>query len=299
MLTPSYIRAEASDLLCKLSFPEDAAKVLTDALEKLLAPSVYDDFSQLLLQYDENERCNYIEMIDKMKLISEKAGIHEYTGAMLLFICMAPRLKKRYAELGIDEAIFYDSLSDLRYKLYECIDVYGVVGTFVASWYAGFFRLDRFAFGRLQFDKKPLGFECEYNGVKLSADSIGLNTHIPRTGGRLDHDEVLKSYRRAREFFGEYFEIKPAIFFCSSWLLDPWNLTVLTEKSNLYAFIKDFKIVETGEYADYKEAWRLFDMMYTGDVDALPQNSSLRRAYAERIRRGEKLGWGRGVFIME
>jgi hypothetical protein len=39
--------------------------------------------------------------------------------------------------------------------------------------------------------------------------------------------------------------------------------------------------------------------MYKGNVDELPQDTSLRRAYAEWIRNGEPTGWGYGVFVYQ
>ena len=89
-----------------------------------------------------------------------------------------------------------------------------------------------------------------------------------------------------------------ALFTCSSWLLDPWNLTVLNPASNLAAFIGDFEIVSSHLYDGYGDLWRLFDCNYTGDPAALPRDSSLRRAYADRVARGEPTGSGRGFFRM-
>ena len=74
------------------------------------------------------------------------------------------------------------------------------------------------------------------------------------------------------------------------------NREVLSEKSNLYAFLGDYDVFEQGEYDDYTQVWRLFDRNFDGCVDHLPQNTSLRCAYADWIRRGEKTGWGYGVF---
>ncbi len=303
MLDRSYISSQATELFCKLEFPDEAVKVLTESLDTLTSPEYFDQFKKILSEYERSENCPYSEMIENMKKLSESAGIHEYTGALLLLVCMAPKLKERYAQKGISEEIFYDTISDLRYKLYECLEVHGIVGNFVAYWYAGFFNLTRFGFGKLQFEPKKLGVDCEYNGVYLSADTDVLNTHIPRTGKRLDRNDVLESYRKGRDFFRKYFPHiftdEKVIFCCSSWLLDPWNLTVLSEGSNLRAFITDYHIIEQGEYENYKDLWRLFDKMYTGDPDALPQNTSLRRAYAERVRRGEKTGWAKGIFILD
>jgi hypothetical protein len=108
----------------------------------------------------------------------------------------------------------------------------------------------------------------------------------------------MASYRAAAAWFADVFPDGNVLFTCSSWLLDPWHLTVLKPTSNLAAFIGDFEIVETKQYADYGELWRLFDCRYTGNPDDLPQDSSLRRAYADRVRRGEPTGSGRGFFRM-
>lgn len=299
----THIRLQATDLFNRLEFPERAINTLTESLDILLSPEYLSEFKSILAEYDKTESCPYREMLKNMKALSEKAGIHEYTGALLLLVCMAPRLKKRYEQKNISEEIFYDTLSDMRYKLYECLEVHGIAGTFVASWYIGFFNLTRFAFDKLQFEPIKLGIDCEYNGTIISADTYVLNTHIPRTGKRLDHSEVLEAYRQGRLFFRKYFPDlfadEKVVFYCSSWLLDPWNLTVLSEGSNLRAFINDYHIIEHGEYESYKDLWRLFDTMYTGDPDALPQNTSFRRAYADRVRRGEKTGWGKGIFILD
>ena len=60
--------------------------------------------------------------------------------------------------------------------------------------------------------------------------------------------------------------------------------------------MNDFDIYASGEYSDYTEVWRLFDKEYDGDVSRLSSDSSLRRAYADLIQKGERTGWGKGVF---
>ena len=134
-------------------------------------------------------------------------------------------------------------------------------------------------------------------GKPLPAGSKAINIHIPRTGTRLEHEQVLGSYRLAAEWFADEFKDQPAVFTCSSWLLYPWNIEALAPASNLAAFYRDFEIVESGDYDSYKETWRLFDCLYSGDPAALPRDSSFRRAYADRIAQGQPTGWGRGFFL--
>ncbi len=173
--------------------------------------------------------------------------------------------------------------------------VKGVCGTFVLKWFWGFYKLERFALGRLQFEIVEFGSEYEKNGLSLSADSRVINVHIPRTGTHLDRESVLTSYRLAADFYRPIIGEKIA-FVCSSWLLFPRNKKLLKPGANLISFIDDYDIYASGEYPNYTEVWRLFDTEFDGDVSHLPADSSLRRAYIDLISRGEKTGWGKGVF---
>ena len=137
----------------------------------------------------------------------------------------------------------------------------------------------------------------EVDGIQFPAGSKAINLHIPRTGTRLYHELVLEAYDLAAAFYKDVFGDGPIVFTCGSWMLYPWIRTVLSPTSNMAAFYDDFTIVSWGEYEDYNQVWRLFDCAYTGDPDLLPQDSSLRRAFVQRIKQGEKIGWGKGAFI--
>jgi hypothetical protein len=156
--------------------------------------------------------------------------------------------------------------------------------------------LTRFALGRLQFETTEISEDFVVAGKKIPAGSVAINVHIPRSGKPLDHDDVLASYALASKMFSSLFPEGEVLFTCKSWLLDPWNYSVLSPNSNLYAFMKDFKIVKSGFYEGYGEMWRLFDCDCTSGAH-LPRNSSLRRAYADRIEKGEAVGWGLGLFL--
>jgi hypothetical protein len=206
-------------------------------------------------------------------------------------------MRAHYRSAGLSDALFRNALADLSYKLEECRLVHGINGSFVAKWFAGFFKLERFAFGRLQFELYHLKKPCTCRGIPLPVGAKVIAVHIPRTGTRLDHALVKQAYEMARDFYKNEFDGGPVVFTCSSWLLYPWNLEILSPTSNLRAFIKDYEIVRSGDYEDYSSLWRLFDCNYTGNVDDLPQDSSLRRAYAARVGRGEPVGYGVGVFF--
>ncbi len=286
------------DLITQLSFPLDAQKTFTDAFDRISRDKTASArFSCLLQEYDDTEHCSYKHLLTEVKVIGETLGIHEYTISLLLFLCMAEKLRYRYLERGIDEDIYFNAMLDMRYKLEECRLVYGINGSFVPQWYYRFFNLTCFALGRLQFELTATEKPYEIGGITLPAGSKAIYIHIPRTGTKLNHSAVLESYRLAAKMFADEFQSQPITFMCASWLLDPWNLTVLSPTSNIAAFINDFKMVDSGSYDDYEEMWRLFDCLCTEDTSNLPKDSSLRRAYADRMERKEPVGWGRGLFI--
>ena len=67
----------------------------------------------------------------------------------------------------------------------------------------------------------------------------------------------------------------------------------------ILVLMDDFDLILDGEYDDYSQIWRLFGVMYDGNVDRLPQDSSLRRTYADWVRKGERVGWSFGVRIYQ
>ena len=287
-------------LLEKLDFPSSTASDVKRFCEKIAEnEQAAEKFCEIVKRYSDSKSCDFMKMSADMKEVSRSAGIHEYAGDLILYLALGEKMKDYYAEKGISDEIYYNTLCDLRYKCEECRLVYGVCGNFTVGWFPGFFALTRFALGRLQFELVKLPMDCEIDGVKLASSSPAINVHIPRTGDRLYYDQVKSAYRAAAHFFRDAFVDTPIIFGCHSWLLYPWNLEVLSPSSNLYAFCSDFTVIRTENYSDYSEIWRLFDCKYTGDASALPRDSSLRRAYADRIERGEPLGHSLGVFIFK
>lgn len=286
------IKQKSQDLMQRLDFPTDAQKEMLSILDKLLKNC---DFLDIIKQY-ENDSFDFDLMLSNMKAISEKCNICPYSAYMILFICMSERLHKLYNEKGIDDTIFYNTMLDLRYKLEECKLVHNQIGTFVPKWYKGFFEMKIFALGRLQFEINHTWFDCKVNGKTIPKGTKVLSVHIPRTGTKLEHLLVLESYKNAKQFFKDEFN-EDIIFICNSWLLYPWNRTVLKDGSNLAQFYDDFTVVQSGEYNNYSEVWRLFDCLYDGNPDNLPSDTSLRRAYIERIKSNLPIGHGTGVII--
>jgi len=276
-------------------YEEKDAKYLLAAYDAIAA----NQDAALLLQeiltaYSASISLDYAtEVINKAKKISDITALHPYTVDLLVFICMTKHLRSVYLESGTDLQIYKDSVLDLKWKLEECKIVKGICGSFVASWFPGFFNMTRFALGRLQFEPITIGFDYEKNGIKLKKnESIVINVHIPRTGTPLDKESCDKAYAHARDFFKDKVENCVA-FICDSWLLYPENKYILPSHTNTYRFLSEYDIVKwktnTGE-----DLWRLFDTDEK-NPSRLPTNGSFRAAYAEHLKKGGRVGTGVGI----
>ena len=285
-----------TQLMADFSYPEEAASVLLDAYRRICEHAeISARFHAFLEEYEKDYRADIMQMYRYVLSCAEVLSVHRYTLALLLFLCLSKGLKNHYRQQHLQEDMWLEGMRDLKYKLIECHLVKGVWGSFVANWFVRFFTLAYFSFGKLQFELVKFPRSYSKDGLTLTPDSDVINVHIPRTGTPLDRASQLAAYRAAAAFFMERYGLSRPVFMCESWLLFPRNLEVLSPESNLRQFISDYEIVTWGEYADYAEVWRLFDADNDGDPEHLPQNTSLRRAYASWIRNGEKTGWGIGV----
>ena len=241
-----------------------------------------------------NEAC-----LDQISNLAKESGVSPYSAHLLLFLLLSEPLREKYRDRGIDDTVWHNSMLDLKWKLWECRAVKGIWGTFVPHWFLGFFHMTRFALGRLQFEIVPCKGIYEKDGIRLTTESDVINVHIPRTCTPLDRESCLDAYRQASRFFQDHFQHSPMAFVCHSWLLYPPTKELLSPRSNIRTFMEDYDVIFQMEDPDGKRpnAWRLFDMDDTGNVEDYPEDSSLRRAFKEHLRRGGKMGSGYGVFL--
>ena len=265
----------------KIIHNELTSKILYDALS--------DYESKIKLDFEE-------QIINRAKTIAKAIDVHPYTTELLVFMCLTKHLREVYIDKGLDMQIFHNSILDLKWKIEECKVVKGICGSFVANWFCGFFTLERFALGRLQFEIISSPIDYDKNGVKLEKNITKvINVHIPRTGTPIDKDSCDDSYRQAKEFYKDLVGEK-TVFICDSWLLYPGNFEILPEYTNTYRFMSEYDIVDSN--VNYGESlWRLFDTDEK-NPDRLPQNGTLRRCYVEHLKKGGRVGWGLGVKIL-
>ena len=179
----------------EFDYPAESRPFMLSAYDSIMAKeNAASVFNELLASYDTSYDIDYGAAIEKMKTVSADAGIHEYTGALLLFLCFSKRLEKYYEEAGLDRSIFVTSMYDLKYKIIECILVRGVWGSYVPSWFSGFFFLNRFGFCAYRIGHRKL-YHTENRDVLRSTDTaVTVRLKIPE-GKRTTEDRYAYSRR--------------------------------------------------------------------------------------------------------
>ena len=282
----------------EFQYPEEAAFALLNAYRRIEKSSeAAEIFGNQILLYNENNLNDYNAALDLMDKVAELSGAHRYEVHLLLFIFLSQHTRQLYAEKRISYDIFYDSMSDLKWKLFECHNIYGIWGSFVAWWFNTFFNLTRFALGRLQFETAEFNGTYSKNGFTLNPKDTVINIHIP-SSGPLKREDCHASYQKAAEFYKDIFVDKPVAFMCSSWLLYPKHKEFLPQGSNILTFMEDFDIIESSVDEKGSCLWRIFGTTETSDIEKLPQRTSLQRAYIDWLRKGNVCGGGLGVFFI-
>ncbi|HAN20514.1 MAG: hypothetical protein A2Y15_04235 [Clostridiales bacterium GWF2_36_10] len=281
----------------EFEYPDEATLAFSDAYDQISNNiEAFDIFQNQVELYNNDQLTNHGVALEDMDKVAEITGVHKYTVHLLFYICLSHHTRELYKEKNIAYDIFYDSMSDLKWKLFECKKVYDIWGSFVAWWFGRFFDLTRFAIGRLQFETYEFGRTYSKNGLTIKPNNIVLNVHIPSCGP-MKHEDCLASYKKAAEFYKDVFKDRPVVFICCSWLLYPAHREFLPASSNILAFMSDYDIIESSIDEEGSFMWRIYETMDFKDMEKLPCDTSLRRAYYDWLSKGNKGGSGFGVFV--
>jgi hypothetical protein len=284
----------------EIRFPEEAIQDLLQNYNELSAKENWlDRFNELVEYFKKNNSKDKHEAIfSQLDEVAKLSGLQNYSVHMLYLIALSIHTRKLYEEKNISFDIYLDSMSDLRAKLMECYELYGVWGTSVGWWEIDLFNLNLIALGRLQFELIP--YQGEYtNGThRLKQGDMVLNVHIPSLGPLL-YEDCKASFKKAALYFRDYFKERPVTFVCHSWLLYPEHRLFLPPNSNILKFMSFFDIISSEISEDKSDLWRVFYKDWEKDPIDLPRNTSIQRAYADWLMNGNKIGMGYGVFFYE
>ena len=286
-------------VLNAFDFPTQSKIDLTDCYKKIKENEhSFSLFVNTIDEYNKDYKTDFTNMCEQIKIVAEYSNTNEFTAYSLFLICILKPLKDLYEKNNYLITMWEEIVLDVKYKLLECFDVYGVYGTFVVPWFERFFDFTRFCFGRLQMETVELDGDYSVDGVELKKGDTVLSVHIPKTGQPLDQKAVEDSYKKASEFYKVFFLNGYTVFTCKTYLMHSSTISLLNENSNIYKFVNNYKIVYYKEYKDYSELWRLYDCEVVGkNLNTLPTNTSLRRNFIEYMKTGKKIGYGHGIYI--
>ena len=281
-------------------YPEKAVDCFMNLCRKIDDNKYTANFNEICNDYMYPEAHDSKKTIESLKDFAVRIDAHEYSVMLLFWILCSKLLKKRYAEKGISEEIFFDTMHDLKYKLIECMNCEEICGTFTEDWYHGFFAMNRFALGRFEFEKSKLDIDYTMsNGTFFEKGTPCLAFHIPSSGISLTDEVRFDSYSKAYDFFKDYFKSELMILTCGSWLLYEKQREFLPEKSNILKFLNDFDVVTNNEQEGFASGWRLFGKDSDLQYNELPEDTSVRRAYKNWLIKTGKTGDGFGIIIFD
>ena len=213
-----------------------------------------------------------LEFYDKLKTLPLSPEV----SSLYLYIAMLPYSYSDFCSRIADESIFFDTMK----RIYEGAKEYflheGKYGLYDYHFLANHVRGNILRLGI---------FEYQY-GIFEGKKAIFL--HLA-AGADLSREKRLFSYNLARRYFGDFCIIG------DSWLLYSENKKMLSQDSRILEFMDDFNIISTHETYDYSELFHIFGRLDNYSYENLPKTTSLRRAYADRVKKGLPIGSGIGV----
>ncbi len=244
------------------------------------------------------ENFSYQESMNALAaMVQEKLPIE--TLYVLFFFSCAEYLLEDYQKQGVSEEIFWDSMMDFRYKITECQSAKGKFGIFVPTWYDKFFKMQRFALGRLQYDISAYDNDSiVIENYPVNEGDFILYCHIP-AAGPLSPESVLDSLKRAYQFFKPRLKDDVLVVKCCSWMLYPGYQALFAEGSNLREFSKNFFLVSHRDFDSFSASYLIFGKDYQGNVEEMPQDTSLRRNFVQYMKENDTFGDGSGIILFD
>ncbi len=280
-------------------FPQEARDELICVYDKIQTNGIWNLLSKYIDEYNEKDTLQWDAAADEFTKMSKEQGVHEYSVNMIFLICLTKHAKELYEKKGLSCEVYKETFNDLKCKLFECHNVYGIWGNAaLKTWYGRFFELNLFAFGRFQFEKSKFWDAKEYvvDGRCIKKDDLIINIHIPSSGKPVTKDAIDDSFAKAYEFYKDLFEDKVVLFTLRSWLLNPEHREFLPQNSNILNLLDYFKIISytSPHWGDW---WRIFNKEYNDNLDEMPSDTSLQRAYIDWVKKGNSPCYGRGVLF--
>ena len=209
---------------------------------------------------------------------------------LAVILSLAVKVKGEYDDAGIDERVYYDTMSDIRLWCESC----GNNGLENSNWLKNHVSFELFRLGRLQFQF----YECNgkamlYKKLPFDCGEKVVYVHIPR-GEKLEKEKCIESLKKADDFFKKHFpSYSYSYYFCESWLLYEGNRDFMAQNSNIVSFMSLFDIrysvkIDKQAIERIYGKRQLFKRNY-------PENTDLQKRAKKYMLGGGRMGIGVGV----
>lgn len=278
--------------LCnKIGFPKEASEYVYSVYNGITHnKGAYNSLVNAKNSFLSPSSTEYTKYIER---IHEEIGVDIYTINLILVLVCAKNVKALYDKKGVPEQVYFDTMSDISYKLQECKKLHNIWGIFSLDWYRGIFSLRTFKLGRLEYEIMPFPLDAYKNLVKKG--DIVYSCYIP-SAGPLTPESVIDSLKRAYKFFGIKDKL---IVYCNSWLIYPAHYELFPQGSNLRAFYDLYEIIDEEHPTNNGNLWRIFYKSANTPIDELPANTTLQRNFKEYLKKGNYIGVGVGMLVFD
>ncbi len=292
-----------NEMFEKLNIRKDALEYFTKVEEKIMADTELNTLiSDAAYECMTAEDVNFGKYMVLMDQNAEKFGEHPYTMQFLITLRCLPYLREIYKNReDLTEEMFWQGVDDMRCKLNECLEMYGIYGSFVAGWFGDMLNIKRIALGRFQYVLKKYEADSFFtpSGHYIEKDAYLAEFHIPSSGVPLTDEIRNDSYRQAWEYFSKLTGSNRVVLRCTSWLLYPEHYRFLPQNSNILKFMDDFDLPFYSHFTNFKDSWRIFGNSSKKPLEEWDEKTSLQKAYKKRLLEGKPSGDAMGFIIME
>lgn len=288
--------------MVKIGFTDNEIQELIYLAKKYSKNKKYQSAKEKLL----TEKNTYEETIEILTQIAENKEEVKQQLYLLFILEHIGSIYDKYKTLNIPEDIIYDTISDIRVKVDECINIKKVLGIIWPEWFALLYKAEIVKLGRFQyaFEKFKHGY-YEKNDVILSQCMPAVHVHIPRSSEKMDDETRSKSYKMAYQFFKErYPEMLQNGFLpvlCETWLFFEKHKDFLDKNSSILRFMSEFDIISKTEWDVFLDGEFLFGLscIENKNFDKYPQETTLEKAYVKWMSTGNKTGTACGIKLLK
>lgn len=230
------------------------------------------------------------EWFTPAKALFDSAGVRRESGFLAALVDLIPHTREIYRANALPDAVLAASLAKIGENACAFYASHGFYGVDDYVWLCCFLAPELFAVGSLEMRLCSFPYPAAHIGGKaIRCGDPVIQVHVP-CHADISRQALDRSYAAACRLFGT------DVFLADSWLLFPEHRQILPPDSNIRSFMADYTLLEVSRTFDYEGLFRIFGRRADYRYEDLPKDTALRRAYAERVRRGLPIGSAVGLF---